>query len=91
MKLGWSQILMRIYFDHCVIEICTYIRDALIHLQDNSTYATITEEEEAKMYDDLYRQFFSWTVQGQKKETISDDEIKFIRKHSERNRKYPHG
>ena len=64
MKLGWSQILMRIYFGPCVIEICTYIRDTLIHLQDNSTYATITEEEEAKMYDDLYRHFFALTVKG---------------------------
>ena len=70
MKLGRSQILIRMNLGPCVIEICTYIRVTLIHFQDNSTYATITEEEEANMYDDLYIHFFAWTVQGQKKKTF---------------------
>ena len=73
----------------CVIEICTYIRDALIHLQDTSTYATITEDAVAEICDDLCRKIITWTVEGRKNKTISDDKIKFIRKNSERNRKDP--
>ena len=60
----------------CVIEIDTYIRVALLHLQDASTYATITEDEAAKACDDLYRKIIAWTVEGRKKKTISDDEVK---------------
>ena len=32
-----------------------------------------------------------WTVKGRKNKTISSDEVKFIRKHSEHNRKDPYG
>ena len=71
---------MGLVFGPCVIEICTYIRDALIRLQDTSTYATITEDGAIKMCDDLYRKIITWTVEGREKKTISDDEIKFIRK-----------
>ena len=42
------------------------------------------------MCHDLYRQVFAWTVKGQKNITISDDEVKFIRKHSGHNRKDPY-
>ena len=51
----------------CVIEITIYIHDALLHLQDASTYATITEDEAAKSCEDLYRKIIAWTVEGRKK------------------------
>ena len=54
----------------CVIEICTYIRDALIHLQDTSTYASTTKKEAAKMCGDLYKQIFAWTVEGRKEKKL---------------------
>ena len=75
----------------CVIEISTYIRDAVIHLQDTSTYATINKDEAAEMCDDLYKQIFAWTAKGRKNKTISDDESKYTRKHSEHNCKDPYG
>ena len=53
---------------------------ALIHLQDTSTYATITDDAAAEICDDLYRKIITWIVKGRKKKTISDDEIKYIRK-----------
>ena len=43
------------------------------------------------MRGDLYKQIFAWTVEGRKEKTISDDEIKYTRKHSECNRKDHYG
>ena len=43
------------------------------------------------MWDDLYRQVIAWTAKGRKNKTISDDEIKFIGKHSEHNHRDPYG
>ena len=43
----------------CVIETCTYMCAALIHLQDTSTYATITDDAAAEICDDLYRKIIT--------------------------------
>ena len=78
----------------CLLQIIfvEFLRDALIRLQDTSTYATITNDKAAKVCDDLYKQYIlAWAVKGQKKKTISDDEIKYIRKHCEGNCKGPYG
>lgn len=75
----------------CVIELEQYIRDALTHLQNSEIYEFLTEQEAAAEARRLSSEIMDWTVYGRRVKSLSDMEIKYIRKYMGENSEDPHG
>ena len=75
----------------CIIEIAQYIKDALKHLNDVSTYQPLSKDEAKAEIDRLDKEIWSWGITARKNKAISLDAIKYIRKHTADNMKDPFG
>ena len=75
----------------CVVELNQYLSDALVHLNDELTYGHLTEEEAKAGGQRLFREILRWTFISKAKGTITDDEAKYIHKHTSANLEDPHG
>ena len=74
-----------------VVKLNQYISDAMVHLNDESTYEKLTEEEVKAEGQRLFREIWRWTFISKAKGTITDDKAKYIRKHTSANSEDPHG
>jgi len=75
----------------CAIELAQYIMDALTHLNDDSTYAILSEHEAKAEAQRLYGEIYRWTVEGRRTGHLSVMEVKYIRKHTLANKEDPFG
>ena len=62
----------------------------MVHLNDESTYEKLTEDEAKAEGQRLFREIWGWTFISKAKGTITDDEAKYIRKHTSENLEDPH-
>ena len=65
-----------------VVELDQYISDAMVHLNDESTYEKLTEEEAKAEGQRLFREIWRCTFISKAKGTITDTEAKFVYKHT---------
>ena len=75
----------------CVVKLDQHILDAIVHLNDESTYEKLTEEEAKAEGLRLFKEIWRWTCFLKAKGTITDDEAKYICKHTSANLEDPHG
>ena len=74
----------------CVVELDQYILDAMVHLNDESTYKKLTEEEAKTGGQRVFREIWRWTCISKAKGTITDDEAKYNCKQKSENSEDPY-
>ena len=75
----------------CCIELVTYIKDGLKHLQNSAVYEFLSADEADAEASRLYNEIWSWSVEGNKNWALNKNELKYIRKHTTLNREDPWG
>ena len=64
------------------MELDHYTSYAMVHLNDESTYEKLTEEEATSEGQRLFREMRRWTLTSRVRGTITGDKAKYIRKHT---------
>ena len=75
----------------CCIEYTRYIEYCLKHLCNDKLYIIISEAEARTEANRLWSEIMEWTVEGRKKNALTDMDVKYIRKHANENFLDPHG
>ena len=73
----------------CAIEFARYVKDALAHFSDTSTYTFLTETEARDMARDTHRQINTWAVDNCK--IIGKDAYLYVMKLTQQNASDPFG
>ena len=68
-----------------MVKLDQYVLDAMVHLNDESKYEKLMEEEAKAEGQHLFKEIWRWTCISKAKGTITDDEAKYIRKHTSAN------